>query len=113
MWYQLVPSDTFARIAHRTQLGVGPFPDPNKDAEYVCPLGDTLGLNRLSELYFSLDEKPTADVMLTREHIGARGGLFTPRRELVLTRKAHDALLAAGIRGLDREVAHLVKVGEA
>jgi len=112
-WYQLLPSERLARIASRTQLGVGPFPAPARDAEYVCPLGDTLGLNRLSELHFSLEEESAPDVTLTREYIGARRGLFTPRRELVLTRKARDGLIAADIRGLDTEVAHLVSTDAA
>jgi hypothetical protein len=107
-WYELIPTGAPALIHTRTVRGVGPFPDPAEDLKYSCPLGDTLGFNRLSELYVGDDLPLERDVMRTRQFFGSRMGMFCPTRELILSGRAWRALTDAGIAGLKVEVAHIV-----
>jgi hypothetical protein len=88
-----------------TQVATDAFPDAERDAEAACPLGDTIGHARISEVH--LAGVPEADVSSTREYLGSEGGLFTPSRELVISGRLYKALLAAGIRGLAVEIAHI------
>jgi hypothetical protein len=104
-WFEMTVTSPPVRMHPGTQVATGPFPDAERDAEAVCPLGDTIGHARISEVH--LDGAPEADVSSTREYLGSEGGLFTPRRELVISGRLYNALLAAGIHGLAVEIARI------
>lgn len=108
-WYQMVPTAEPVRVHPSTSAGNGPFPSPDADIRYRCPLGDTLGLNRLSELRIQQPAWDMADVNATAEYFGDRRGMFGPVRELVVSGRLRSELLNAGIRGFKQEVAHVVQ----
>jgi hypothetical protein len=104
----MVPTAEPVRVHPSTDAGNGPFPNRDADIQYRCPLGDTLGLNRLSELRVQAPAWEMADVNATAEYFGGRSGMFGPVRELVVSEHLRSELLNAGIRGFKQEVAHVV-----
>lgn len=104
-WFEMSATSPPVCMHPGTQVATGPFPDSERDVEAACPLGDTIGHARISEVH--LDGVPAADVSSTREYLGSEGGLFTPSRELVISGRLYNALLAAGIRGLAVEIARI------
>jgi hypothetical protein len=99
--------DQSAEIAPQSQTGNDPF-DPDEANDYRCPLGDTIGLNLLSELYLVKSTYDGRDIVATRQFTGSREGLLRPHPHLVISQRLYSLLMKENIPGFRIEVAHLV-----
>ncbi|MEO6526828.1 MAG: hypothetical protein ABIP93_09410 [Gemmatimonadaceae bacterium] len=106
-WYEMSSTAPPLSMSPDTICASGPFPDAKRDSSSVCPLGDTIGHARITEVRLAASRAPDADVIWTREYLGSVMGLFTPHRELLISNRLYRALAAAGIRGLGIEIARL------
>jgi hypothetical protein len=105
-WYELVVTSTPVTLSVRTRAGESPFDD--NSASYACPLGDTVGLNLLSEVYVDKASVPDADMMMTRQFVGVRRGLLVPAAPLLISQHLFEVLRDSQVRGFEVEVAHVV-----
>lgn len=110
-WYQLTIPNAKADICSLTRVGVDPF-DEDENGEFRCPLGDLIGLNLLSELFLVRETVPGTDFVLTRQFIGTRRGLLRPQSILLVSQKVRRLIDAEQIKGIELEVAHLVRTKE-
>jgi hypothetical protein len=106
-WFALGSTAPYVSMRGATRFATDALPDPELDARYVCPLGDTAGFTRISEIRLSEVEAPSADVVETREYLGSSGAGAAPYRETLISARLYEALISAGIRGLKVEAAHL------
>ncbi len=106
-WFQLRVTSQHLEVAEVTTFGRDPFDTTTYGR---CPRGDLAGLNLLSELFLKAPPTPAADFAETRQRVGlANGvGLLRARRLLVLSARARTVLLAAGMKSLQLEIAHVV-----
>jgi hypothetical protein len=106
-WVQLVGTSTMADISPPTRVGGGPFnDDPN--GEYRCPRGDLAGFNLLSELSVSAASTGDADIVFTRQFVGARRGVLRPARAILVSQKVRRLIESENLKGCRIEVAHRV-----
>lgn len=84
-----------------------PF-DEDITGEYRCPLGDLIGLARMSELCISRTSYSGSDIIATSQFIGTRRGLLRPERFLLISPKLQRAIEQQKLRGFKLEVVHLV-----
>ena len=73
-----------------------------------CPQGDTIGLNRISELKIESQSWNGTDPVFTRQFIGHRLGVLRPERTLIVSPKVRELFIAEKLKGLKFEVAYLV-----
>lgn len=127
-WYELRIVSTPLTIVAPTRAGVSPFDDgaerlPNqatildklnitgswcdREGQYRCPVGHTIGLSLLSEL--SVDESGFHDwdIAFTKERVGVRRGLLRPESLLVISARLRQLLLDHGSKGMKFEIVHL------
>lgn len=106
-WYQLAITSS-VDLLPRTRIGIDPF-DDDPQGKYRCPLGDTLGLNLLSELWISRRgfDAARSDLSVTKQRIGVRRGLLRPEPCIVASQQFRQATDHVGIKGISFEVAHL------
>lgn len=102
--FQLELKTPRVRVSRHTVAGAAPF---DETCYGRCPLGDTVGLNILSELLLESDTVIANDFAETEQFFGHRMGVIRPWRPIVVSPRARDVLLSAGIKGLSYEVAHL------
>jgi len=107
-WFQLQSTSPSVRIHPRTRTGRDPF-DLGGDSSNVCPNGDLLGLNLLSELHLEEETLDRRDLQRTAQYLGVRRGLLRPEPELTLSPRLLAAFEDAQLKGLRVEVAHLVR----
>ena len=128
-WYQLVVVSTPLAITAPTRAGVTPFDDgserlPNQEeileqlsvkgswcdrqGEYRCPLGHTIGLNMLSELSVEEVGFDGCDISLTKQLVGVRRGLLRPEPMLLISHRLWESLAQRKLNGMNFEVVHLV-----
>ena len=128
-WYQLKIVSQPVSIMAPTRAGATPFDDGclesqqahhNKEVEvpgtwcdrnnqYVCPLGHTIGLNLYSELSIEKQEHGSAwDLASTRQLIGVRRGILRPESLLVCSRRFRECVYEKGLKGMSFEVVHFV-----
>jgi hypothetical protein len=128
-WYELMVVSTPLTIVAPTRAGITPFDDgserlPNqanildqlntkgswcdREGQYRCPIGHTIGLNLLSEL--SVDESGFhgSDIAFTTEKVGVRRGLLRPESLLLVSPRLRECLIQQGLKGITFEVVHLV-----
>lgn len=105
-WFQLVVKSCEARIVFPTKAGINPF-DEDVGGEYRCPLGDTIGLARLSELWISHASYTGLDIIASRQFVGTRRGLLRPERFLLVSPKLRRLIEEQKLKGYKIEVAHL------
>jgi hypothetical protein len=77
-----------------------------------CPLGyldHVVGRNRISANFADADSVAGVDFSESTQWRGVRRGYLMPQRELFFSRRAIDAIEAAGLRGLSLEVANLTR----
>lgn len=74
---------------------------------HACPVGDTAGLNLLSEVRVRPPTAGLADFNTTRQYYGNRISLLMPFRPLLLSPRAERVLARLNARRLNIEVAHL------
>jgi hypothetical protein len=103
-YFQLIVVGQAVELDPATRAGEDPFDD---DSYGRCPRGDVVGLNLLSEVTVKGETIPQADVMATRQRVGARRGLLRPRPMLLLSPRAWRTIEEAKLKGLIVEVAHL------
>jgi hypothetical protein len=99
-WYEMTSTAEPVSMRGGTLFASSPFPDTARDQHYECPLGDTVGLRRISELHLVGSDALDADVVETRESVGSQ-----PHRELLLSGRLRQRLLDARVRGLKFEIA--------
>jgi hypothetical protein len=107
VWYQLVPTSRPVDVAPLTKTGVEPF-DEDPENKYRCSRGDLIGLNLLSEVYLRNKDYDGADVAITRQFIGARGGIHRPTPVLLISPRFWRLLESEKVKGYKVEVAHLI-----
>lgn len=107
VWYQLVISSSEAEIVPPTKAGITPF-DEDKKGECRCPSGDLIGLNLLSEVSIKAASRGDADIVCSRQFVGARRGLLRPRRVMLISPKFWRLLDSEKIKGFKIEIAHIV-----
>ena len=100
-WYELTSTAPPVSMLGGTRFASTPFPDPALDQRFECPLGDTVGRQRISEMHLTPTDVLDADVVETREFVGSGH----PHRELLLSGRLRQALLTENVRGLKFEVA--------
>ncbi len=128
-WYQLVVVSKPLAISAPTRAGVTPFDDGSerlqnqedfldhlnvkgswcdRQGDYRCPLGHTIGLNLLSEL--SVDEVgfDGCDIALTKQQVGVRRGLLRPEPLLLISHRLWESLIQRQLNGMNFEILHLV-----
>jgi hypothetical protein len=128
-WFQLKIVSPALNIVAPTRAGTSPFDDgcmqsqqdqPSDEVElpgtwcdrnhqYVCPLGHTIGLNLFSEL--SIEDQQQGlqwDIAVTRQLIGVRRGLLRPEPLLVCSSRFRKCMSEARLKGMSFEVVHLV-----
>jgi hypothetical protein len=105
-WNQLTIVGDGVDVGEQTQVGISPF-DADEGGEYRCP-GHVIGLNVLSELFVARDQLRGRDFALTRQAVGVRRGLLVPRRQILISQRTRQLLIASKARGWRIEVAHLV-----
>ena len=107
IWHQLVVTSVDAEIVPPTRVGINPFDDDPK-GECRCPLGDSIGLTTLSEITIGAATCGDADIVCSRQFVGARRGLLRPRRLIFISPKFWKIVDAEKIKGFYAEIAHLV-----
>ncbi|AEI63228.1 hypothetical protein [Corallococcus macrosporus] len=106
-WLQLVVASNPLTLTERTVAGNNPF-DLDEDNAFRCPLGHTVGLNQISELYVERPRHDGADVWVTDKLFGDRRGELRPEPRLLISLRLRDALQAMRAQGYSLEAAHLV-----
>jgi hypothetical protein len=106
-WFQLLITSCDAEVAAPTKLGINPF-DEDMTGQYRCPLGDLIGLARLSEVSIVRSSYNGFDIVASRQYVGTRGGLIRPERFLLASPKLQQVIKEEKIKGCEVEVAHLI-----
>lgn len=104
--YQLRVTGKQVSVDRHTVVGEGPF-DEDPTWRRSCPLGHTIGLNLLSELWIRRDSYDGSDFAATNERFGARRGLLRPKPLLLVSPQARQTFMANDIKGIAYEVAHV------
>jgi hypothetical protein len=107
VWYQLVVTSARAEIVPPTRVGNTPF-DDDPEGECRCELGDTIGLNIISELSISAKSRGDTDMVCTQQFIGKREGLLRPSRLILVSPRFWRLMEAENVKGAYVELAHLV-----
>jgi len=106
-WFQLVVESSDAEVNPQTRTGINPF-DEDKAGDYRCPMGDLIGLARLSEVWISRSSSDGSDIITSHQFVGVRRGLLRPERFLLVSPKLRRAIEGERLRGCRFEVAYLV-----
>jgi hypothetical protein len=103
--YQLLVDSRKVEINPRTRAGSDPF---DEEAFGMCPNGDVIGLNLLSEVWIDRSSLSASDFLITRQMVGIRSGVLRPRPILLISQKARKAIAEAKLKGIKVEVVHVV-----
>ena len=76
----------------------------DRNGQYICPLGHTIGLHLLSELSVEKAEYEF-DIACTKQCIGVRRGLLRPERLLVVSQRFRQLAILHGLKGMDFGIA--------
>lgn len=106
LYYQLLPTSSKVSVVSPTVAGVHPL-DTDERGQYRCPIGHTIGLNLLSEVFVRAADWNRADFVHSREYVGVRRGLLVPRHLLLISAKTRDVLARSSLTGWKVEPAHL------
>jgi hypothetical protein len=104
-WFQLVVEPPSTEVIDPTKFGLKPFEDDVK-GEYICPMGDLIGLARLSEIWVSRRSYTGLDIVQSKQFAGVRRGLLRPERFLFLSQKVRKIIEGEKLKGFKIEVAH-------
>jgi hypothetical protein len=105
VWHQLIATATVDIVAP-TRVGIDPFDDDTR-GECRCPLGDTIGLNVLSEVWLSRRQFLNCDIARTTQFVGIRRGVLRPEPLLIISPRLQRALEENKVKGVHIDVAHL------
>ena len=103
-WYQPNVQATPVEVHPNTRFGSDPF---DNEQYGLCPRGDLLGLNLLSEVWVHEHSFDLSDIVRTRQFNGVRRGLLRPERSLLVSNRLWRLFQRHGISGYDVEVVHL------
>jgi hypothetical protein len=107
VWYLLVVTSACAEIVPPTRIGDDPF-NHGPEGEHCCPLGDTIGLNVISEVSVLAQSRGNNDIVCTRQFIGDRAGVLRPKPLILVSPRAWKLFEAENVKGAYFEVVHLV-----
>jgi hypothetical protein len=105
-WHQLQIDSVKADIVPPTLTGLALF-ELDEKGEYICPNGDLIGLNPLSEFTVSLLSGDTPDIFRARQYLGNRRGVLRPWQPIFVSPRLRNLIVAEKLKGLDFEVAHV------
>ncbi|OFW61107.1 MAG: hypothetical protein A2133_00590 [Actinobacteria bacterium RBG_16_64_13] len=105
-WLQPVITSPSLDVVEPTQYGTNLF-DHDPEGRFRCPLGHTLGLNLISELFLDRSTWAGEDFCATRQLVGVKRGLLRPRASLLISQRLYQLLKREKARGFKVEVAHL------
>jgi len=105
-WFQLTVQSHAAQVVLPTKIGINPF-DEDVAGEYRCPLGDLIGLARLSEVWVSRMSYTGFDIVASSQFVGTRRGLLRPERFLLVSPKLQKVIETQKLKGCKIEVAYL------
>jgi hypothetical protein len=105
-WFQLTVQSHAAQVVLPTKIGINPF-DEDVAGEYRCPLGDLIGLARLSEVWISRASYTGLDIVASSQFVGTRRGLLRPERFLLASPKLQKVIETRKLKGYKIEVAYL------
>jgi hypothetical protein len=77
------------------------------DLDQVCPLGDTIGLNVVSEVYVDVDLDRAPSLFASKQYTGVRRGLLRPEPIYLAKREFFDFVNTENISGMSFEVANV------
>jgi hypothetical protein len=103
-WEQLFLALSDVELSTSTRFGSGPFDDGSSSGQ-MCPHGDLVGLNILSEVSVKSNSLSNADFLSTNKFIGARRGFLRPKRILLCSSRVRQLVLRERLNGLEFEVA--------
>lgn len=86
---ELTGTSTSLEVAPAARFGIDPF-NNNPSGEYRCPLGHVAGLNILSETYVVRDSWDKADIVSSRQLVGARQGALVPHPLVLIFQRFHQ-----------------------
>lgn len=108
-WYQLLVTSEPIEVVSTTLAGRHPFEhgteEPNK-----CPLGLTdhvIGLSLLSQATVHVPKDQHSDLLRSSGLVGARRGLYMPKRLWFISVRLRELLRSNFVRGWSSEVAEL------
>lgn len=128
-WFELVVNSPRLAVTQNTRAGDGPFDEIlgvrtvvekyqiddrnwgiwcDVHRQYRCPLGDTLGLNLLSEVSVDGSSFRGYDIAMTKQYFGVRRGVLRPEPVLVISPRFYRLISGQDLRGTTFEVCHLV-----
>jgi len=105
-WQQLQPASLeMVEIDATTRFGWDPF---DEKAGGNCPMGDTVGASRTSELAIRRSSWDGNDIVRTTQSVGIRRGLLRPQPSMLLSHRIWKAIDENQLRGFSTEVARLL-----
>jgi len=105
--YQLSVTSPPVRLVPPTITGIEPF-EEDLAGKYRCPVGHTLGLNLLSEVWLDRATWDGSDFVQTEQCIGHRMGILSPSPLLLISSRVRQMLIDEHVKGPVIEVGHLV-----
>lgn len=105
-WLSLEVTSRPVHISPPTKFGIEPF-DEDSEGSFVCPLGHTLGLNLLSEVFIAGDDWDGSDFVRTVENVGWVHGLLVPSPIVLISARLKSLLQEGRFRRYETEVAYL------
>jgi hypothetical protein len=105
-WYQLQIDAAVVDIVSPTQTGLGLF-EADENGEFLCPNGDLIGLNILSEFTVSLNAGKLPDIFCAKQYLGNRRGVLRPWQPIFVSPRLRKLIVAEKLKGLDFEVAYV------
>lgn len=105
IWHQLVVNPS-VNVDPITKTGNDPF-DNDKEDNYRCKNGHTIGLNILSELSIYRDSWDGSDIVATRQLLGVNRGLLRTYPLLLISQRLYGLMKQAACKGFTVEVVNL------
>ena len=110
-YYALRSSAPKLDLTKETVAGVDPFDlSTTQDGEevYKCPIGDTIGLSLISELYVAnVPFLESWDYFETAQRMGVRRGLLRPSTRVLCSPRFRRMILEEKLKGFKFEIAHV------
>ncbi|WP_157138722.1 hypothetical protein [Asticcacaulis biprosthecium] len=105
-WFEVADLPRLANIVEPTNVFNNPLmtlPDMGQ----ICPVGDTIGLNLVSEVYVDVDLEQAPSFFATKQFTGVRRGMLRETPVYLAKPDFFDFVKKEDIRGLSFEIAHL------
>jgi hypothetical protein len=109
-YFQLIALEKVG-LMQNTIVGINPFDlsTSNEGEIYLCPNGDTIGLNLLSEPYIQNNPSIyTNDIFVSKQTIGIKRGLLRPEPIYLCSSAFRIMIEEENLSGFDFEIAHIL-----